>query len=101
LAEAGRLVATHRHDYAGAAVYLSRALAIDSTKADYYENLSSLQILLGEPRAAIQTLERGLARFGDTYLLNWNLAGAWQRLGDPAKAARYFARAKELSGTSR
>ncbi|HEX7078847.1 MAG TPA: tetratricopeptide repeat protein [Candidatus Eisenbacteria bacterium] len=99
LAEAGRLLATYRHDYPGAAAYMSRSLAIDSTKSATYENLGSLQILIGEPRVAVQTLERGLARFGDTYLLNWNLGGAWQRLGDPAKSARYFARAREISGT--
>ncbi len=100
-ADAGRLVATYRHDYTKAADYLARAIDLDSTKVAYYENLSSVQIVLGQPRAAVQTAERGLARFGDTYLLNWNLAGAWQKLGDPGMAARYLARANQLSGSSR
>lgn len=99
--EAGRLVAEHRHDYPKAAEYLTRAIALDSTNVSYYANLSSAQILMGEPRAAVQTLGRGVARFGETYLLDMNLAEAWRQLGDRETAARYLSHAQQLRGGSR
>jgi tetratricopeptide (TPR) repeat protein len=99
-AGAGRLIAGHRQQYARAVEFLERAIALDSTNVSYYTNLGSAQILAGQPRSAVRTLEHALVRFGDTHSLNWALAGAWQKLGDQEKAARYFARAKQLSGSS-
>ena len=98
--EAGRFLARTRHDYPRAIDYMKRALALDSSKVSFYENLGSAQIMNGERRAAIQTLEAGLARFGETYLLEWNLGVVWIQLGDREKSERYFARAKQLSGNS-
>src|SRR2546426_7977564 len=97
--ETGLFYARSVHDYPRAIDYLERAISIDSSKVSFYENLGSTQLLNKEPRAAVQTLEKGLARFGDTYLLHWNLAVAWDQLGDRTKSERYLARAKQLSGT--
>ncbi len=94
--EAGRFLARTRKDYVRATDYLKRAIALDSTKVAYYENLGSTQILDGKHRAALQTLETGVARFGETYLLEWNLGVVWHYLGDHAKSERYLARAKQL-----
>jgi tetratricopeptide (TPR) repeat protein len=97
--EAGRFYSRAHHDYARAIDYFRRAIALDPSKASIYENLGSVQILNGQHRDAIQTLEAGRARFGDTYLLEWNLGVAWQRLGDREKSERYLARARQLSPT--
>jgi len=97
--ETGLFFARSVHDYTRAIEYLERAISIDSSKVAFYENLGSTQLLSKQPRAAVQTLEHGVARFGDTYLLQWNLAVAWDRLGDRAKSERYLARAEQLSGT--
>lgn len=99
--ESGRLAAQYRHDYAKAVDHLSRALALDSTNVSYYENLGSVQIMLGQSGAAAETLERGLARCGETYLLDMNLAEASRRMGDREKWARYAARGRRLQGGSR
>jgi len=97
--EAGQFYARTRHDYARASDYMKTAIALDSSKVSYYEDLGSVQILNGQQRAAVQTLESGRARFGDTYLLEWNLGVAWQRLGDQEKSEGHLARAKQLSAS--
>jgi tetratricopeptide (TPR) repeat protein len=97
--EAGQFYARTRHDYARASDYMKTAIALDSSKVSYYEDLGSVQILNGQQRAAVQTLESGRARFGDTYLLEWNLGVAWQRLGDQGKSEGHLARAKQLSAS--
>jgi len=94
--EAGRFFAKTRHDYARATGCLETAIALDSTQVSYYENLGSTQILNGQERAAVRTLESAVARFGETYLLEWNLGAAWQRLGDRGTSERYLDRAKQL-----
>jgi tetratricopeptide (TPR) repeat protein len=94
--EAGRLHALYDHDYARAAELLTRAVALDSTVADYYDNLSSTQILLGRPQAAAETAERGIALCGETVSLDRNAAEAFRRLGDVGKSAEYVARAQRL-----
>jgi Flp pilus assembly protein TadD len=94
----GLFFANTAHDYGKAVEYLDRAIQLDSTKVGYYENLGYAQILNKQPRAAVQTLEKGVARFGDTHLLQWNLGVAWDKLGDWKKSDRALARAKELSG---
>src|SRR6185503_3883281 len=99
--EAGRFLARTRKDYVRATDYLKRAIALDSTKVAYYENLASTQILNGQHRAALQTLETGVARFGETYLLEWNLGVVWHYLGDREKSERYLARARQVSSGSR
>lgn len=96
--EAGRFLAAARHDYARACEYLSRAIALDSTKVSYYENLGGAQMMIGQRLAAVQTLEIGVARFGETYLLERNLGAVWEQLGDRTKAERYQARADQLRG---
>jgi len=51
-----------------------------------------------QPRAAVQTLEKGVARFGETQLLEWNLGAAWDALGERQKSERAISRSKELGG---
>lgn len=96
---AGHLYARYRHDYAKASEYLQRAVALDPGHASYFEDLSGAQIMLGQKGAALRTLEDGIARFGDTYLLDWNLGVVWQQLGDPKKAEGYFSRANQTRGS--
>jgi Flp pilus assembly protein TadD len=94
----GLFFANTVHDYAKAVEYFDRAIQLDSTKVGYYENLGYAQILNKQPRAAVQTLEKGVARFGETHLLEWNLGVAWDELGDRRKSERAIARSKQLGG---
>jgi Flp pilus assembly protein TadD len=97
----GVLYGKSRGDYAKAIAYLRRALALDPKEAAYYANLGSALALSGQREGAVQILEAGLARFGDTYSLNWNLGLAWKQSGDDAKARGYFAKAEALRKSTR
>ena len=94
----GLFFANTAHDYGKAVEYLDRAIQLDSTKVGTYENLGYAQILNKQPRAAVQTLEKGVARFGETQLLEWNLGAAWDALGERQKSERAISRSKELGG---
>ncbi len=91
--------ANRAHNYPKAVEYLHQAMQLDSTKVAYYENLGYAQILNGQARAAVRTLETGVARFGETRLLQWNLGVAWSELGDRQKSERAIARSKALGGS--
>ncbi len=97
--QAGLFFAKRRGDYPKAIDHLKRAIALDASKVSYYENLGSAQILSGQHRAAVQTLEEGRARLGETYLLEWNLGVAWQQLGDSEQSRLHLARARQLRGS--
>jgi len=94
--DVGLFFAKSAHDYPKATEYLARVVQLDSTKVAFYENLGYAQILNGQHRAAVETLEKGVARFGETRLLEYNLGVAWNELGDRKKSERALARAKEL-----
>lgn len=97
----GMLYGKYRNDYPQAIRHLERAVAIAPTNPSHYENLGAAQAMSGQVQAAVRTFENGLARAGNSASLNWNLALAWQRLEDPAKAQHYFEKARQLSAERR
>ncbi len=86
-AVSGRLYGQYRGDYVKAAECLERALALDPSDRSIYENLGAAQALSGRTQSAIETIERGIARFGHTATLDRNLAMA-RRAADSLEVGR-------------
>jgi tetratricopeptide (TPR) repeat protein len=86
-AAAGRLYAQYRGDYTKAADCLERALALDGNDRSIYEDLGVAQALSGRTQSAIETMQRGIARFGHTATLDRNLAMA-RRAADSLEVGR-------------
>ncbi len=84
---AGRLYGQYRGDYARAADYLERALALGASDRSIYENLGAALAMSGRTQSAIETMERGIARFGHSATLDRNLAMA-RRAADSLETGR-------------
>jgi tetratricopeptide (TPR) repeat protein/tRNA A-37 threonylcarbamoyl transferase component Bud32 len=78
--------------YAGAATHLSRALALDSTQVEYFNDLGWALANSGYAGHARQVLELGLVRFPDQEQLRKNLALAMSKQGQFATAIQVLDR---------
>jgi len=65
-------------------------------RPEVYNDLGLLLLRLGRPAEAAAALRRGIALRADISVLHANLAGALQRLNDPAGAAAELAEARSL-----
>ena len=75
----------------------ARALEIDATNADAYQNLGLALLQLDQPEEARKNLEQALA-LGKRRVRAWNALGvAWLRLGDPGKAIECWRKTLELN----
>jgi tetratricopeptide (TPR) repeat protein len=70
----------------GARENLARALALDSTRVEYYNDLGWTLATSGHATDAMRVLDLGLARFPDSPQLRKNKALALRRSGEPEKA---------------
>src|SRR5262249_51040625 len=77
---------------ATAAVRLARqAIAVEPSNANYWNTLGAAQYQAGDPRAAIEALEKALQLRGGGISIDWFfLAMAHSQLGDKKRARAFY-----------
>lgn len=82
-------VARHQQDDGAAALdFLTRAIAIDDSRADFFVNLAKVQSDGGNHADAIASLNRALALDPRHVQAYSSLAAVWLKSGDPARAKK-------------
>jgi arylsulfatase A-like enzyme/Flp pilus assembly protein TadD len=77
--------------------YFSRAIEIDPTNGDAFQNMGMAFLKLDQPEEARKNLEQAV-ELGKRRVRAWNALGvAWLRLGDPRKAIGCWQKALELN----
>ena len=75
----------------------ARALEVDASNAQAYQNTGIVLLKLGRPEEARKNLEQAI-QLGKRHTRAWNALGvAWMNLGDPKKAIAAWERCLELN----